>query len=127
MRFPMNVSINSIEAHILELSLRPTNLEDENEGLHKKRAWLLEIGNCLINDEFGKITLESMEDFWFLRDNIKPEISLGELTGMEFIKKLYGLLIGYKVDIVYPEKPTRRKRRANKNKTEDNAKVTNSA
>lgn len=79
--------LNCQEAHILELSLR-----GGDPKIERYRRFLLQIGECLISGEDTTLTVTE-EDLWFLRDKLVPSVRVGEITGMDLIKKIYRLLL----------------------------------
>lgn len=76
------------------MSLRESALEANNLELSHRRDLLRHIGACLVNKRGGKIYIADEEDLWFLRDNIKPEYSVGKVSGLDLITKLYSLIVG---------------------------------
>jgi len=81
------------DAEIIEVSLRGDKCD-----VSRYRWFLKSIGDLLTGEQEREIELDfTDEELWFLRDNIDPAISVGELTGLDIIKKIYNLLLSDKL------------------------------
>jgi len=92
---PIRFTISPPEAMLLEINLRGAGLDFQ---LH--RDWMRQIGRVLLDKSQGAIFIESESDIWFLRDSIDPNSSVGDISGLDLITRVYGLLLGHNVKLL---------------------------
>jgi hypothetical protein len=88
----MNIVLSVQEVEIIEKSLHG------DMNFFDRRDLLIRLGRVLGHGRTVRLSL-SKEELWFLRDNIQWDIEVGEYTGFELIRKIYGVLIG-ETDII---------------------------
>ena len=74
--------IDAVEAQLIESCLRECD----------KRWFLFQLGYVMVSGQEKEIGV-SEDDLWYLREKINPSAKVGKITGVDVLKKIYGLLI----------------------------------
>jgi hypothetical protein len=116
MIYPIKFTITLSEAQVIEMSLRGSEISDFE--LKTRRKLLKEVGRCLVDESDGYVMLWSEDDVWFLRDNLNPDIAVGDYNGLTIITRLYPILVGYGVNWTRPIEVENDARDEDENETE---------
>jgi len=130
--------LTSEEAQIIEISLKGDKCD--RERLSIMRPFLVSLGVSMLDDRDIEVDLTD-KDLWFLRDYIDPCASVGNISGIDVIKKIYDVLLEhrkvdnyevveegkYPLEVVYANKNNSKGKAKRKSKSRPRQKVESEA